>query len=212
MLESSEKPVSAENLIKYGALTNVIGGIFVAGAYLLHPPSASPEIVASGLWQVIHVSFMLSLLGGVFALFAFVSSYVRAGGRLLGVIAAFLAITSLIFIFGLDYSEVFIFPTLAITFPEVVIKYGDGTSMPSVAFAFPLSGLLFMVGYVVFGHELKRIGCVSSGSAWALIVGTLIFSAGLSGVFPMLVVRVGAVLFGVGLIWTGLSVYTREKA
>ena len=41
-----------------------------------------------------------------------------------------------------------------------------------------------------------------------LMVGTLIFGLGLSGMAPMLVLRLGAVLFGSGLIWTGLSLRT----
>jgi hypothetical protein len=41
-----------------------------------------------------------------------------------------------------------------------------------------------------------------------LMVGTLIFGVGLSGMVPMLVLRLGAVLFGLGLIWSGLSLRT----
>lgn len=40
------------------------------------------------------------------------------------------------------------------------------------------------------------------------MVGTLIFSVGLSGMVPMLILRLGSVLFGLGLIWTGLSLRT----
>jgi hypothetical protein len=148
---------------------------------------------------------MFSLFGGVFALFAFLGAYLRKGGGLTGVLACALAVMSLISIFGLDYAEVFIFPTLAIEFPEVVLKYGDGTLMPSVAFAFPLSGVFFLVGYVLFSHELKKRKCISKNSAVMLMVGTLIFGVGLSGMVPMLVLRLGSVLFGLGLIWTGLS-------
>ena len=43
------------------------------------------------------------------------------GGTVEGVVGCVFSITSLIFIFGLDYSEVFIFPTLAVTFPDVVL-------------------------------------------------------------------------------------------
>ncbi len=198
-------------LIGLGGLANVVGGVFVAAAYLLHPPEALPQIVSSGLWLVVHVGFMISLLGGIFALFAFLAAYLRCNGGIPGVIGCAMAVVSLVFIFGLDYSEVFIFPTLAAEFPEVVLKYGDGTMMPSVAFAFPLSGIFFLVGYLLFAHELRKRKCISKYSATMLMVGTLVFGLGLSGIFPMMVLRVGSVLFGMGLIWSGLNLYSASR-
>ncbi|MFZ9037362.1 MAG: hypothetical protein ACO3DT_04775 [Gammaproteobacteria bacterium] len=180
MTKPFENPLS-EKLIATGGLANVVGGVCVAIAYGLHPPRALPEVVASGFWIVIHVLFMVSLLGGVFALFAFLAAYLRNGGTMLGVVGCCMATLSLILIFGLDYAEVFIFPVLATTFPEVILEYGDGTTMPSIAFAFPASG-------------------------------TLVFGAGLSGFMPMIVVKIGAALFGLGLIWTGLSLYRNSTA
>ena len=204
MTEMEENPI-VPKVIGWGGIANVFGGLFVAFAYVFHPPDATPTVVASQLWIFVHVGFMLSLLGGVLALFAFLGSYLRKGGGLTGVLACTMAVISLISIFGLDYAEVFIFPTLAIEFPEVVLKYGDGTLMPSVAFAFPLSGVFFFVGYVLFSHELQKRHCISKNSAVMLMGGTLIFGIGLSGMVPMLVLRFGSVLFGLGLIWTGLS-------
>ena len=206
MTAQTENPLTRK-LIGAGGLANVIGGFCVAAAYVLHPPQAQPEVVASGLWAVVHVLFMISLLGGVFALFAFLCSYIRNGGAIAGVVGCCMAILSLILIFGLDYAEVFIFPTLAVDFPEVVLKYGDGTMMPSIAFAFPASGVLFLLGYLIFSNELRKLKCISPPSAIALMAGTVVFGAGLSGFMPMIVVKIGAVLFGLGLVWTGLSLY-----
>ena len=118
-----------------------------------------------------------------------------------------MAVTSLVFVFGLDYAEVFIFPTLAVEFPEVVELYGDGTMMPSVAFAFPITGVLFVVGFVLFGRELYRTRAVDKGAALLTIIGTVVFGIGLSGLLPMIVVRVGSVIFGAGLVWLGVSLY-----
>ena len=206
MVYKNENPLT-NKLIRSGGMANVVGGIFVAAAYLLHPPVPSPDVVSSSIWMVVHVGFMISLIGGIFALFAFLAAYLQKGGGPLGAVACLMAVTSLILIFGLDYAEVFIFPVLATEFPDVVIKYGDGTMMPSVAFAFPLSGIFFLVGYLLFSYALKKNECISNYSALMLMVGTLIFGIGLSGFVPMLVVRIGSVLFGIGLIWTGLSLY-----
>jgi len=116
-----------------------------------------------------------------------------------------MAVTGLTFIFGLDDSEVFIFPTLAKEFPEVMLKYGDGTRMPSAALAFPLSGVFFVVGYLLFSYQLMNTDCISITAGASLMIGTLVFDIGLSGFVPMIVVRIAAVIFGAGLAWTGLS-------
>lgn len=195
----------------WAGIMGVVGGIALAAAYLLHRPSASPATVASTFWVWIHIGFMVSLLSGVFLLLALLRSYFRAGGGLKGLVGFVCAVTSLVFVFGLDYAEVFIFPTLAIEFPEVVETYGDGTMMPSVAFAFPATGVLFVVGFVLFATELYRTEAVARGAALVTIAGTVAFGIGLSGLFPMIVVRVGAAIFGAGLIWLGASLVASSR-
>jgi hypothetical protein len=207
-----QSAATIERLIRWAGPVGIIGGIALAAAYLAHPPEAPPETVASTMWIWIHVGFMVSLLAGIFLLIALLTQYFRAGGGMSGFIGFAMAIISLVFVFGLDYSEVFIFPTMAVEFPEVVEKYGDGTSMPSVAFAFPVTGLLFLAGFVLFAWQLYRTNAVVKGAAVLTIVGTIVFAIGLSGMFPMIVVRVGAVIYGAALAWLGISLWTKSQS
>jgi hypothetical protein len=193
------------SLTRLAGLGGVIGGFALAASYLAHPSSASPETVASAAWIWIHVGFMISLVAGVFLLTALFSIYQSHSGTFAGAVGYVLSTISLMFVFGLDYSEIFIFPVLAVEYPEVVERYGDGTSMPSVAFAFPLTGLAFLVGFVLFSYELLRKSSVDPYSAIVTIIGTIVFAAGLSGVLPMLVVRIGSVIFGLGLVMLGIG-------
>ena len=198
-----------ERLIRLGGIGGIIGGVLVAAAYLTHPSEALPETLASSLWIWVHAGFMVSLICGIFLLLALLERYFRSGGGLSGFIGFAMALISLVFVFGLDYSEVFIFPTLAVTFPEVVARYGDGTMMPSVAFAFPATGILFLAGFVLFGWQLYRVGAVERGAAILTIVGTIVFGVGLSGLLPMIVVQTGSILYGAGLAWLGMSLCRR---
>ena len=214
MNNSSPPPTTAifDTLRRCAGLAGIIGGIALAAAYLAHPPNAPPETVASARWIAIHVGFMVSLISGVFLLMALLGQYLRCGGGMAGFIGFAMAIISLIFVFGLDYAEVFIFPTLAIEFPEVIKRYGDGTAMPSIAFAFPLTGLLFVAGFIVFSWQLYRTKAVMRGASLLSIIGTIVFGIGLSGLVPMIIVRAGAVLFGAGLIWLGISLWARTPS
>lgn len=192
-------------LQQFAGYGGIVGGIALAAAYLTHPATASPVIVASTAWIWIHVGFMVSLIAGVFLLFALFALYLQKTPAVTGAIGFVLAVMSLVFVFGLDYSEVFIFPVLAVEFSEVVVRYGDGTSMPSVAFAFPVTGVAFLIGFVLFSYELMRTATVSHRAALVTIVGTVVFAAGLSGFLPMFVVRSGSVVFGLGLALMGLE-------
>ena len=91
-------------------------------------------------------------------------------------------------------------------------RYGDGTMMPSVAFAFPATGILFLAGFVLFGWQLYRVGAVERGAAILTIVGTIVFGVGLSGLLPMIVVQTGSILFGAGLAWLGMSLCRRPAS
>ncbi|NNG06025.1 MAG: hypothetical protein HKM95_18235 [Inquilinus sp.] len=204
----SAPPVAA--LVRLAGLGGIGGGLALMAAYLAHPPEASPEIVAGAAWIWIHAGFMASLLAGIFLLVALLQRYFAAGGGVAGFVGFAMALVSLVFVFGLDYAEVFIFPTLAVEFPAVVHAYGDGTSMPSIAFAFPAAGALFLAGFVLFGWELYRTGAVSRGAAALTILGTIVFGIGLSGQVPMIVVRAGAVVYGGGLIWLGLDLWRQR--
>lgn len=194
----------AARLVRWSGVVGILGGIALAGAYVAHPPSASPEVVASALWIWVHLGFMVSLLCGVFLLIALLVPYFHAGGGVIGLIGFAMAIVSLVFVFGLDYAEVFIFPTLAVEFPAVVEQYGDGTMMPSIAFAFPLTGLLFLTGFLLFSWQLYKTAVVRRGASLVTAIGTVVFGVGLSGVVPMIVVRIGSVIFGAGLVWLGV--------
>ena len=193
------------SLIRAAGVAGMVGGVAVAVAYGLHPPDASPEVVASAGWVWIHVLFLVSLISGVFLLQGLLARYLDAGGRKLGALWFALAVISLLLILGLDYAEVFIFPVLAVEFPEVVARYGDGVAMPSLAFVFPASGVLFLVGWSLFALELKKTGSIDPRAAMFLLVSVVAFSAGLSGFLPFVAVKIGAALFGIGLIWAGRS-------
>ena len=200
-----------DRLSRWTGLAGIVGGVALALAYWAHPPAAPPATVASTAWVLIHVAFMVSLLTGVFLLFALLARFLRHGGGALGVLGCVLGVLSLVFVFGLDYAEVFIFPVLAVEYPQVVLEYGDGTMMPSIAFAFPITGLLFVLGFVLFSWQLMRTGAVDPMAAVTTLVGTLVFGLGLSGLLPMIVVRIGATVFGAGLILLGLALWRPRK-
>ena len=55
------------------------------------------------------------------------------------------------------------------------------------------------------GVDMLRAKTLNRKVVILTIAGTLVFGLGLSGLFPMIVVKVGSVLFGSGLIGLGIA-------
>ena len=203
--------MNTKNAIKnFGGYSHIIGGICVALAYTLHPHHQSAEIVSGQFWLIIHILFTLSLLTGIFGLFGLFNLHIR-NIRWSGFIGFILAVTSLIGIFGLNYFETFINPVLALESPDFVNKYGAGTEIGLVAYVFPLSGLLFLFGYLFLCFDLLIANTLNRYIVVLTMVGTFVFGMGLSGMYPMIIVKVGSVLFGGGLLSMGVAVIMMES-
>lgn len=192
-----------------GGVAHILGGLFVAIAYTLHPHHQTPEIISGQFWLVIHILFALSLIFGIFGLIGLYQQHLK-NSRLSGFIGFILAVTSLIGIFGLNYYEAFINPVLAIEAPAFVDTYGAGTTIGLVAILFPAAGVMFLFGYTLLCVDLLRAKTLNRWVVILTIVGTLVFGLGLSGFFPMIVVKVGSVLFGCGLIGLGIAVIKKQ--
>jgi len=198
--------MNIEKLMRnFSGVAHVFGGIFVAIAYTLHPHHQTPDTISSQFWLAIHILFALSLLFGIFGLIGLYYQHIK-NSRLIGLVGFLLAVTSLIGIFGLNYFEAFINPVLAREAPEIVDRYGAGTGIGMVAFLFPVSGMMFLFGYLLLGIDLLHARTINHYGVKLMMAGTLVFGLGLSGFFPMIVVKIGSLLFGSGLLALGISV------
>ena len=195
--------------IKIGAILNFFGGLLVALGYVLHPSQMVPDTIGTNYWIIVHFLFLFSLPFGVFGFIAMLAHYSNSA-TILGILGFFLGITSLIIIFGMNFFETLIAPVLAIEQPEFIDKYGAGLNIGLVTYIFPLGGLLFLLGYVLFYYDILRTKSLPSFGIYILIVGTIIFSVGLSGLLPMIVVRLGSVVFGLGLMCVSISLYNKH--
>jgi hypothetical protein len=80
-----------------------------------------------------------------------------------------------------------------------------------VAFAFPLSGLLTVIGYALLGAAWKRSRIIPGYLAYILILSSLAFGVGLSPVGDLTVARITAALFGAALVAIGISAMLQNQ-
>ena len=191
-----------ENLHRAASIGFMAAGLLLGFSYISHPHHMTATTIASANWIVIHTMFLLSLLAGMLGTIGFYLWSARSTG-LLGIIGFLAAFVGLMLISGLDYYEVFIAPFLAIEFPEVINKHGAGDKMGPVALAFPISGLLTVMGYMLLAFAKLRASVFSAASLVALLVSAATFGFGLSPLGGLLAARITALLFGICLVWSG---------
>lgn len=194
--------MTRETLIRAGAAGMIVAGAALGYSYVSHPHHMTPETIASPGWIAIHALFALSLMLGLLGTTALYAAKALRSGAL-GLAGYVTLFVGMMMIFGLDYYEVLIAPYLALHYPAVIADHGAGDAMGAVAVAFPLAGLLTVLGYAALGAAWLRAGIMPRVPAVALIVTALAFGAGLSPLGGLAAARITAAAFGLALIAIG---------
>lgn len=196
--------------IRAGGLLLIVSGLALGYSYISHPHHMPPEVIASANWILIHSLFAISLvlgLMGTTALYAVTA--LRSGWR--GLIGYLLLFIGMMMIFGLDYYETLIAPFLALHYANVINDHGAGDAMGMVAVAFPLSGMLTVVGYALLGSAWKRALVIPGYLGFLLIVTSIAFGVGLSPFGGIMLARITAALFGTTLVIVGISAMLQNQ-
>jgi len=199
------------HLTQLGAAAMILSGAALGYSYISHPHHMTPDVIASTSWIIIHALFALSLVLGLMGTLAVYAPTARQSGRtgLIGVATLFVG---MMMIFGLDYYEVFIAPYLATHYAQVIADHGAGDAMGPVAWAFPLAGLLTVLGYALLGRAWLRTGVMPRAVALGLILTALAFGVGLSPIGGLMAARITAAGFGAALVAVGISAWRSASA
>jgi hypothetical protein len=191
--------VSSSSLVRLSGLAVVAAGVLLLISELLlltvDFDSFHAE-VAGGSWLAQSFGF---LLGFVLLLGALIGLYVRqveAAGvlGLVGFLVAFLGTALLI---GGAWEEAFGTPTLAEIAPQAVSSEGPPKWL---GFGFILSGVLFSLGWVLFGVSTLRARVYPRAAAILLILGAVL------ALMPLPLTTV----LGVTVAWLGFNLFTEK--
>ncbi len=183
--------MSTSNLYRLSALAAMLSGICVIIGKLLalFPDPQAGEI--------------LDFFSPLFGLFATLGIYFwqRKQSGAFGAVAFIVVFTGLVLVTALDYFGAFIrleIPT------DVMAQIMEGSTGMVAAF----SGLIFLVGEILFGISVIRAGVFPKIAAVLFVVGFI--PVPLVEVFPFGIVAAGSVMAGVGIIWLGLSLWSQQ--
>jgi hypothetical protein len=186
--------MSRANLYRLSALAAIASGICIIIGKLL---TLLPDPQAGEVFD------FFSPLFGLFAILG-IYFWQRVQSGRFGAVAFIVVFTGLVLVTALDYFGAFI--RLEIP-PDVMTQIMEGSTGMVAAF----SGLIFLVGEILFGISAIRAGVFPKAAVWLFMIGFI--PVPLVEVFPFSIVAAGSVIAGVGIMWWGLSLwsYNAEK-
>jgi hypothetical protein len=144
---------------------------------------------------------ILDFFSPLFGLFAFIGVYLwqQKESGFFGWVAFIVAFIGLALIVSLDYFGAFIRPYIPTITMEQIMEGPTGIVAT-------ISGLIFLVGEVLFAISVLRVGKFSRIASVLFMIGFI--PVPLIEVFPFSIVAIGSVLAGIGIIWWGISLWS----
>ena len=150
---------------------------------------------------------MLGLIAAVLVPLCLVGLYARQVEKIgiLGLLGFLLASFGSILFASLQFEETIAWPVLAIQAPALLDVQGPLISNQAFSTIYLIMGLLYIVGFILFGIATMRAGVLTRWGALLLIISAPLFGAGLF--VPVFVRTIGAVLYAVGFAWLGYTLW-----
>ena len=206
--------ITASSLIRWAGLSALVAGICFVVLGLLHPPNVLSS-VTTPRWAIVHSLALAMCLFGLLGIMGLYARQVERAGWL-GLVGFLLLSLWLVLVLPFIFFEVFILPLLATeapTFAEGFLGIFTGTASELnfgvLAALWKLSGVLLLLGGLVFGIATFRAGILSRWAAGLLAVGCVLSPA--AALLPLEIQPLVAVPIGVGLAWLGYALWSERR-
>src|SRR5919112_3704953 len=206
--------ITAPSLVRWTGLSAMVAGICFLVLGLLHPPNVLSSVTTTR-WTIVH---SLAVAMSFFGLLGMVGLYARQVKETgwLG-LAGFLQLSLwLMLILPFTFFEVFFLPLLATeapTFAEGFLGIFTGSASEInfgvLAALWKLSGVLLLLGGLVFGIATFRAGILSRLASGVLAVGCVLSPA--AALLPHEIQPLVAVPRGVGPAWPGYALLSPPR-
>jgi hypothetical protein len=207
--------ITASSLIRWTGLAAMVAGIIFAGIQPIHPPDVLSSVTTTA-WAIItplKTAMCLLFLLGIAGLYA---RQVEAAGWL-GLAGFILLSLSWALNLAFIFAEAFIIPLLATAAPTFV----DGffgifnghpieTNLGALPALFALTGVLYMLGGLLFGIATFRAGILPRWPAGLLAVAAVVTPA--AALLPHEIQRLAGIPVGVALAWLGYALWSERRA
>lgn len=213
--KQSKMKITTSKLIQWSGLAAMAAGILYIVVQVIHPTDMLSAVTTSQ-WAITHyLSFAMDLLAlvGITGLYAGQvdeSGWLGLSGYLL--FSLFWAFTA-----AFHFIETFISPVLATVSPQfvesllgIVSGHTGEVNLGALPTVYLLTGLLYMLGGLLFGIATFRAGILSRWAAGLLSVGIVLPVLG-SSLVQHPFDRIFAVPVGLGLAWLGYALFSENR-
>ena len=205
--------ITTSNLIRWAGLSAIVAGAFFIVVGMFHPLNVLSSVTTTR-WAIVHILasamcfFVLIGLAGLYARQAEKSGWLGLAGFSLYSLSWVLTVP-------FTFAEVFILPRLATEAPNFVQGFlGAFSSSGDPNFAvltnlWTLTGILYMLGGLLFGIATFRAGILSRWAAGLLAVGSVLSPVAV--LLPHEYEPFVAVPVGLALAWLGYSLWSERR-
>ena len=205
--------ITTSKLFRWAGLSAMVAGILYMLVGMFHPLNDLSSVTTTR-WAIVHVLatsmcfFVLLGLAGLYARQAEKSGW-------LGLAGFFLYSLSWVLTVCYTFAEVFILPLLATQAPTFVQGFlGAFSSAGDPNFAvlanlWTLTGVLYMLGGLLFGIATFRAGILSRWAAGLLTAGSVL--SPVAALLPHQYEPLVAVPVGLALAWLGYSLWSERR-
>ena len=193
--------------VKWSSVLLIISGLFLAVSILFHPDLVKPDYAHVGAWLPVHLLLGMSALVDLAGLIVFYGA-MNLKTTWFGHVAFWSAIVGTVLMAGLMFFvEAAIVPVLA---SSPAYEPLLSTSGPLITGVFGvmtvITAVIMAVGFILFGGYLIRSKIISPANGTLFIIGAPLVA--LSPPWPYALMIIGGVLFGIALVWLGVSIRT----
>jgi hypothetical protein len=205
--------ITTPKIIRWAGLSAMVAGVLFMVVGLFHPLNDLSS-VTTPRWAIVHILasamcfFVLLGLAGLYARQAEKSGW-------LGLVGFFLYSLSWVLTVAYTFAEVFILPLLATqapTFVQGFLVAFSSSADPNFALLanlWTVTGVLYMLGGLLFGIATFRARILSRWAAGLLAVGSVL--SPLAAMLPHQYQPLVAIPVGLALTWLGYSLFSERR-
>ncbi len=193
--------------VKWSSKLLIISGLLLAVSIMFHPDLVQPGYALLGAWVPVHVLLGLSALVGLAGLIVFYGA-MSPKTTVVGHIAFWFVIVGTVLIAGMMlFVEAGVVPVLASNPAyEPLLSISGPLTAGVFGVMTVIAAVIMAVGFILFSGYLIGAKIISPANGILFIMGAPLIA--LSPPWPYVLMIIGGVLFGIALIWFGVSIRT----